>query len=215
MVLGAILSVVLIVCGWPVVPSASILSIGAASIVAVAYGLVGIWGPAAAERADSRILRWAVPLGLLAGAVFAAEMLLEYVILPENNSTLGLIEFGLVFLLYFIAAIGVAYRTQKVRHGVLAAVWSALIGSLIWLIALFSIFYAFKGTPRQAQVLLAEGTYEDFLRSGMTDFNAFVVEDLMGAALFHLLLGPAVAAILGTVGGWAGRVVGRIAKKQP
>jgi hypothetical protein len=61
-------------------------------------------------------------------------------------------------------------------------------------------------------VLRAEGDYEDFARSGMSDFNAFIMEDFMGATFFHLLLGLVVAAVLGVLGGLLGKAVGRFQK---
>ena len=52
----------------------------------------------------------------------------------------------------------------------------------------------------------AEGDYEDFARSGMSDFNAFIMEDFLGAIFFHLLLGLLVAAVLGALGGVLGKI---------
>ena len=47
-----------------------------------------------------------------------------------------------------------------------------------------------------SSVLIAEGDREDFLRSGMSDYQTFLIEDLFGATFFHLLLGPIIAALL-------------------
>jgi len=58
----------------------------------------------------------------------------------------------------------------------------------------YRLSYAFRGSPRQVLVLRAEGNYEDFARSGMSDFNVFIMEDFMGATFFHLLLGLVVTA---------------------
>ena len=57
---------------------------------------------------------------------------------------------------------------------------------------------------RQDAVFRAEGNYDDFRRSGMTDFNAFIMEDFLGASFFHLLLGPLLAGVVGTIGGLVG-----------
>jgi hypothetical protein len=65
---------------------------------------------------------------------------------------------------------------------------------------------------RHADILRAEGDYEDFARSGLSDFNAFIMEDFMGATFFHLLLGPLVAAILGIPGGLLGMIGRRFQK---
>ena len=88
----------------------------------------------------------------------------------------------------------------------MTATGTAMIASLIWLIAVLTVFYIFRGSPQQTQVFRAEGNYEDFAQSGMSDFNTFIMEDFLGAAFFHLLLGPLVAAILGIIGGLFGKV---------
>jgi hypothetical protein len=66
------------------------------------------------------------------------------------------------------------------------------------------VFYLFYGTARQSQVFRAEGNYEDFQRSAMSDFNAFIMEDFLGATFFHLILEPLLASLLGIIGGLAG-----------
>jgi hypothetical protein len=162
------------------------------------------------ERVNAEILQFATGFGLVAGAVFVGEMLWEYLTLPGDNTSLGLIEFGTVFGLYFCAGLVMAYRSGQVRQGIWAAIASAMIASLIWLIALFIIFYIFRGTPQQAQVFRAEGNYEDFARSGMTNFDAFIMEDFMGAAFFHLLLGPLAALVLGALGTLLGKAAVRL-----
>jgi hypothetical protein len=39
----------------------------------------------------------------------------------------------------------------------------------------------------------------------MSDFNAFIMEDFLGATFFHLLLGPLLASLLGLLGGLTGK----------
>jgi hypothetical protein len=50
--------------------------------------------------------------------------------------------------------------------------------------------------------------------SGMSNFNTFVMEDFLGAGFFHLILGPLVAVILGTVAGLLGKTVSRLMKRE-
>jgi hypothetical protein len=150
--------------------------------------------------------------GLLAGAVFGGEIILEYILLPTDNSHYGMVEFGTVFVLYFASAFVSALRSLSIKNAVLTSVASAFTASLLWVITLLAVFYAFRGSPRQVLVLRAEGDYEDFARSGMSDFNAFIMEDFMGATFFHLLLGLVVAAVLGVLGGLLGKAVGRFQK---
>jgi hypothetical protein len=72
-----------------------------------------------------------------------------------------------------------------------------------------AVTFAMRGTPQQAAVMQAEGNLQDFANSGMTDFSAWFMEDLLGAGFFHLLLGPIVAAVLGGAGALAGKLLRR------
>ena len=180
--------------------------------ILVIYAVVGWFGPYLTERIDPHILRIGVLGGLLAGFVFASEVLLEYWLLPDDNTTMGVVEYGLVFALFFLVGLWVAYQTQVLRNGILAAVWSAVISSLVWYIAVLFIFYLFNGTPQQTQVFRAEGNYEDFARNGLKSFDTFMMEDFMGAGFYHSLLLPVVAALLGMIGALIGKVFARLRK---
>lgn len=199
----------LVLLGWVLVPTTNILSIVGALLILIIYGMLGYFGIPRLDHRNHQILRVAGTFGLAAGIIFISEILWEYIALPADNTTLGLLEFGSVFALYSLSGMIVAFRIQQLHQGVLTATSSAMIGSLIWLIAVLSIFYLFRGSPQQAQVFHAEGNFDDFARSGMSDFNTFIMEDFMGAGFFHLLLGPIVAAILGTLGGLIGKGTAR------
>jgi len=113
---------------------------------------------------------------------------------------MGLVEYGSVLAIFFIVGIWIAYQTGRFRNGVFTAIVSAMVGSMIWLIAVLTIFYLFHGTPQQNQVFQAEGNLYDFSQSGMTDFDAFIMQDFWGAGFFHSILLPLFAMILGSVG---------------
>ncbi len=200
----------LVILGWVLTPSTSILSIAAGLLILVMYAALAYFIAPKLDRRNPQILRTAGLFGLLAGIVFVGEILWEYIALPTDNSRAGLIEFGSVFALYFLSALLIAYRTRQTQQAILTAISTAMIASLIWLIAVLAVFYLFRGSPQQIQVFRAEGNYEDFARSGMSDFNKFIMEDFMGAGFFHLLLGPIVAAILGTVGGLFGAALAKL-----
>jgi hypothetical protein len=206
-----LLGLALVLLGWSLVPTTSLLSVGGVCIVLIVYGLAGLFGFA---RLRSEDLRLAGIAGLLAGIIFASEIILEYALLPKDNTIWGLIEFAGVFAVLFVASVRLAYRRKSFRYGPLAGVVSAMFSSTIWLIFILLIFYMFRGSARQVLVFTAEGNYADFARSGMTDFNAFIMEDFFGAGFFHLLLVPTLAAILGMLGGLVGKGLARI-KKQP
>lgn len=202
--LGVALAFALIGYGALRTPSASLLSLSASAAILLIYALLGWQLLPRLARRHAALLAAAGRAGALAGAIFAAEIVLEYLLLPADNATFGLVEFGLVFLVYAGVSGWLVARRARLRDGVLAAVVAALISSLIWHIALFLIFYLFAGTSRQAAVFRAEGDYEDFQRSGMADFGAFILEDTLGASFFHLLLGPLLAGALGLIGGAVG-----------
>lgn len=207
--LGVLLGLILVLVSRIIVPATNFLSIAGAVLILVIYGLVGYF---VFPRIRPEILTSIGVFGLLAGIIFVSEILLEYAILPKDNTRWGTIEFGGVFLLYFMSALCVAYRYNGIKNGILAAVTTAMIGSAIWLIFVLLTFYLFRGTIRQELVFTAEGNFEDFARSGMTDFNTFVMEDFLGAAFFHLLLVPLIAAILGTIGSLLGKGIAHLTK---
>jgi hypothetical protein len=216
---GALLNALLIVAGWLVFPttiqtSGSWLGLAADACVLAAYATIGWKAVASLDRRDSRILRAALIAGGLSGAVFIGEMIAEYVLLPEDNTIYGIAEFGAVLALCFFAAAGVSLRTGNIGSGLLSSVWSAFIGSTIFLTALLSVSYAFHGTDRQARVFRAEGNVEDFQRSGRTDYDAFIMQDFMGAAFFHSLLLPLVAVVPGLVGGGTGSGIARFRRSR-
>jgi len=209
---GVLVALALVIAGRVFVPATSLLSTMAASAILLAYGAMAASCPIRLHRRHPDILRWAVIFGLLAGAVFAGEIFLEYMLLPTDNSRYGMVEFGTVLFLYFVSAFLSALRSLSIRNAVFTSVASAFIASLVWVITVLAVFHAFRGSPRQVLVLRAEGDYEDFARSGMSDFNAFLTEDFMGATFFHLLLGLLVAAVLGVLGGLVGTAVARFQK---
>jgi len=181
-------------------------------IILVIYAVAGWAGPAFTGRINPHILPAGDLGGLLAGFVFVTEIALEYWLLPNDNTSMGLVEYGLVLGLFFVIGLSVAYRTNAIRNGTSAAIWSAVVASLIFFIAVLCVFYLFNGTPQQTQVFRAEGDFVDFAHSGLHDFNSFVMEDFMGAGFYHSLLLPVVAAILGTLGATIGKGLARLRK---
>jgi hypothetical protein len=199
---GVLLGLALIILGRFLIPAANLLSVVGACLVLIVYGLVGYF---VFPKIHPDVLVLVGAFGLLAGAILAGEILLEYALLPKDNTGWGVIEFGCVFAIFFISGLVAAYRSKRMRVGVLASVGTAMLSSVIWLIIILLTFYGFRDTARQGLVFMAEGNYADFARSGMKDFNTFVMEDFLGAGFFHLLLAPLIAAVLGVVGAVLGR----------
>ena len=188
-------------------PSISLISLTGPLVILLVYALLTWFILPILDRLYPRVIKLALLFGLIAGVIFAGEIILEYILLPSDNTTFGLVEFGSVFCVWFLSGLIAAYGSKSMRQGILTAVTTAMIASLIWDVVLLITLHAFHGTPQQASVWQAEGEYQDFVRSGMKDFYTFTVEDMMGATFYHLLLGPIAAAALGAVGGLLGKLI--------
>jgi len=202
--LGALTTAALVIFGILTTPhffqagASSWTGVAAALGVLLAYAAGG--SRLAGTTASRMALPWALPLGLAAGAVYASEIGFEHAFLPQDNTGWGLIEFGAVFALCLMSGVLVAAEQRRVWPGALAGAWTAMIGSLIWYAALLAVTYAFQGSEAQAAIFRAEGDVEDFRRSGMSDFNVFMMQDFLGAGFFHLLLAPLAGLLLGSLG---------------
>jgi hypothetical protein len=199
--LGILCALGLIGYGKLLFPATNNLSVAAAFVVLVIYAIITWIAPRRIEEKWPTILSASAPFGILAGFIFVSEVLLEYIVLPANNTQMGFVEFGLVMFVYALAGALAANRYGSVAAGTVAAATAAIVSSLIWFIAVLAAIYSFRGSLRQELVFRAEGNYEDFARSGMADFDAFTMEDFCGAGFYHLLIGPFVAAMLGAVAG--------------
>ena len=206
--IGIAIGIALILLGWILVPTASGMSIAAGLVIFIIYGLNAWFNTSAIQRINPVILRISVVMGLLASVVYATEIILEYILLPDDNTTMELWDFGIVFMLYFLSGLIGNYRTNKLWQGVISAVGSAVIASLLWAIFTLVIFYAFLGTPQQELIFQARWGYQHF--SVSMDPNAFIMEELMGLIFLNLIIGPLIATVLGLVGGVLGKTLYRI-----
>jgi hypothetical protein len=181
--------------------------------VLAAYAAFTVLGVPVLQRRQPDTLKIAMRFGLAAGAVYVAEIGLEYALTPANNATWGLVEFGTVFVLFLMAGASAPWRARRFAPGAVAGLSTAMLSAVIWYSALLAVFYLFRGSERQAAVLRAEGDFDDFRRSGMSNLQAFLMGDFLGAGFFHLLLTPVVGVLLGSLGGAAG-LIGRKALKR-
>ena len=76
-----LIGLALVIVGRLLVPNISILSISGACMILAVYGLAGVFG---FPRISPEIFNPAGIIGLLAGGIFAIEILLEYAILPKD-----------------------------------------------------------------------------------------------------------------------------------
>ena len=100
--LSVLLGLALVLLGWALIPTVSLPSVCGAGLILVIYGLVGIF---VFPRFPPKVLSLVGIFGLLAGALFAGEIMLEYVFLPKDNTSWGYIEFGGVFAIYFLTSV--------------------------------------------------------------------------------------------------------------
>src|SRR5512140_1027539 len=85
-----LVALALVLLGWALIPATSLVSVAGAVVILVIYGLVFYFG---IPRFSAEAVRWAGWFGVAAGAVFVAEVLLEYALLPKDNTSWGVVEF--------------------------------------------------------------------------------------------------------------------------
>jgi hypothetical protein len=183
-------------------PAAGVLHALPVMFVLIVYGLGWAW-----SRFAPRVQYWGIALGILAGMVLGGEVILEYLLLPANNTLYGVVEYSLFLLLMVLAGMLVYREISTLKVSAQAGLLTGMIGSLIWYGVLLLVFHLFFGSLPQAQVFQAEGNLEDFSRSGMTDLTTFIVQDFLGAGFFHLLLGAIFGAVFGFIGGIVWKII--------
>jgi hypothetical protein len=216
LLIGIAFSILLILYGVWTTPGAGFFQLDNIARIAPAFAILGVYAliailaPGRMNRSSPLILSNGVLFGILAGAIFAGEILLEYILLPQDNTSMGLLEFALVFILFLLCGLWTGLATRRFSIAILAAIWSALIASLIWFITVMAVYYVFCGSPQQVQIFQAEGNYLDFQRSGMANFDLFILQDFFGACFFHLLLDPIAAFLFGSIGAGFALAFGRL-----
>ncbi|MFC6160225.1 hypothetical protein [Kribbella jiaozuonensis] len=149
----------------------------------------------------SATIRIGAGIGLVAGGMYGAEVVAEYLspTVTDASVVIGwIIVIGLVAAAV-LASAAASLRERSLRAGITAAVYAMVFEYLTWYPVVLLSYYAFRTSPATDRVWRAEGTYDDFARSGMTDIRAFVIQDFWGAGTFHLLAGLVIAAVFGTI----------------
>lgn len=170
----------------------------AAPILAVVvYAVIAHYGVRTVSAADPAIVRAVAVCGVLSVVVFVPSILIEYAGRTIDNG----VSLGAVAVCCGTAGAMAAWRTRRIGVAVYASTLSAMIGLLSFVIAVLGSYAVLRGTALQDRFFRTEGDYDDFARSGMTDFNRWVTEDLFGGVFFHLLLGALIAAAIGGLTG--------------
>lgn len=193
-----ICNIVLILWGIRVVPATIAAPDGIARILAdiglqVVIGLLALFGPLSFQRSRSAL--WiSLFFGLLFAIAYDSLLLLDYLGVSENVNV----------YLFFLGAASLAgliagYQTRRFSQGVIAAIWALVIGTAIWSTSVLPMHYAFWGSHQAYIFWQNDGAIDEFGRSGMTDLNLFLIQDIQGALFFHPLLSAVTGAICGLV----------------
>jgi hypothetical protein len=187
---------------------ASLAGVGWGSFLATAgalaaYGAVGVW--AARQTASDRqtALRTGAWAGLMLGAVAGLNLILE--LFGNLNATwsaiVGVGQWGLMFLAFGAAGSAAFLALRSVPQALLAAGWAALVSTTLTLLCGYGI--ALATMPHMQQVLQS-----DFARSGLSDPQAFVIQNTLISGATHVLLAPCIALGFGLAGALAASVLG-------
>jgi hypothetical protein len=173
------------------------LAIAAPIAAVIGYAIVAHYGVRTVSGTDPAIVRAIAVCGVLCAVVFVPSILIEYTGRTVDNQ----VTLAAIAACCSIAAGIAAWRSRRVVVAVYASTLSAMIGLLAFVIAVLGSYALLRGTALQDRFFRTEGDYDDFARSGMTDFNTWAIADFFGGVFFHLLLGALIAAVLGVVAG--------------
>jgi hypothetical protein len=175
-------------------------------VLLLTYAAIVWWITANPTAKRSIALTVGITFGLLSGLLWLVNLTVEtFTNLSGSIGGLATAPFLLGgFALWGIAAFHAARQTSSVFHGMLAAVWSAMICVLITIT--FGFLLTYTSLPRLERNL---GADPDFLRSHWHDLHAFAIANSFDAAFSHLLGALIVAAIVGSLGAFAGTLIPR------
>lgn len=173
-------------------------------VLLLAYAAIAWWITAYPTERRRIAINFGVTFGLLTGALWMLNLAVEtFTDLSGNLGILATAPFLLGgFALWGIAGFRAARQTNSLPHGLLAAVWSAMICALLTIT--FGFLLTFTSLPRLERNLTTD---PDFLRSQWQDLHAFAIANSFDAAFSHLLGALIVSAIVGSLGAFVGTIV--------
>jgi hypothetical protein len=74
-------------------PAMNTLSVAAAVLVLLVYATITWVAPRRIEEKWPKLLSTGAPFGILAGFILVSEVLLEYILLPADNTRMGYVEY--------------------------------------------------------------------------------------------------------------------------
>lgn len=184
----------------------SIVYIAEPVTLLLAYAALVWWITENPAAPRSIALTVGITCGLLSGVLWLVNHIVEtFANLSGSIGTLATAPFLLGgFALWGVAAFHAARQTSSLFHGVLAAVWSAMICVLITIT--FGFLLTYTSLPRLEHDLTAD---PDFLRSHWHDLHAFAIANSFDAAFSHLLGALVISATIGSLAALAGTFLAR------
>jgi len=180
-----------------IVSEAGVLSLLTPAFILLLYGVAAIWVTHQPNQASSGALKSGTVFGLVVGITFIGTISVEnFAGMSGQVSTISTLGFMLlIFLIFAFAGWHGTKQSSQLSLGILASVWSSMIGVVIALLFGFTINFLF--TQRLEQNLQASAEY---LRSGSHDLETFTFWNTLDSASSHLLEAPIIAVVLGTLG---------------
>ena len=180
-----------------IVSEAGVLSLLTPAFILLLYGVAAIWVTHQPNQARSGALKSGTVFGLVVGITFIITISVEnFAGMSGQVSTISTLGFMLlIFLIFAVAGWHSTQQSSQLSLGILASVWSSMIGVVIALLFGFTINFLF--TQRLEQNLQASAEY---LRSGSHDLETFTFWNTLDSASSHLLEAPIIAVVLGTLG---------------
>jgi hypothetical protein len=186
-----------------------LIGASAAVLIVSSYGFLALYSPIRPGKSERAFWYRGAVMGAIGGFWLGADLLSNYFVYrdgPTNSKITIIVYVGYALLLMATALRGVCLR-GRIGDGLIVTMWYVILAQLIWVFTELASYYLFSQTPVGVRFIQTE-MEADFARSGGTDFQTFVVEDLFGAVFFHLLLVGLVAGLIfGSIAGLIGKVI--------
>lgn len=209
---AVVVNVALILVGVHFAPT-TLGSLSGVGIVVADVGLqltllaVGLTGPASLARLG-HAASYCLAVGVAFALAYDGLLLLDFAGQPVQLS-----PYVLFITAAVVASSVVGYRTRRLTQGLLAAVWSLVLGTALWSTGFMTIAYVSWGTRREYLFWLRDGAVAEFHHGGGRDLSVFLLQDIQGALFFHPFLSLGVGLIFGTAGASAGLVAATLRQR--
>lgn len=187
----------------------SALFLSGFAITLVAYVAMALFATRTASPAREVAFNAALRWGTVVGVLWWIEIL-EGNVWRLPGWWLSLLYFGAAIAAYLlpgVAAALVAWRTSDFRSGLLAGVWTGMLGSLLTFIGAMVILWlchtSFLQDPQNLREFLRSRA-----RGGTPVLDTYIVGDLFAGLIVHLaFIGIVLSAIAGVIGAAIGQTL--------